>query len=129
MNVLEAIAAWFLGGAAYVLLELLWRGRSHVSMFFAGGTAFLLLHGLFQGPLAAAPLALACLAGALVITSVEFVAGVVVNLRLKLAVWDYSHMPMQLYGQICLPFSLLWGLLTIPIVQVSQWLGSLDFLI
>ena len=29
-------------------------------------------------------------------------------------VWDYSSMPLNLYGQICLPFSGLWFLLCIP---------------
>ena len=34
---------FYLGGCAYMGLELLWRGRSHGSMFVAGGTCFLLI--------------------------------------------------------------------------------------
>ena len=107
------LLAFFLGGTLYVLLELLWRGRSHVSMFCAGGLALLLLHGLFLR--FALPLFAQCLVGGLVITAIEFVAGAIVNVRLKLNVWDYSKMPLNLYGQVCLPFSLLWCLLTLPI--------------
>ena len=36
------------GGGAYVGLELLYRGRSHISMFAAGGACFLLLGKIRQ---------------------------------------------------------------------------------
>lgn len=117
------LLTFFLGGTLYVLLELLWRGRSHVSMFCAGGLALLLLHGLFLR--FALPLFAQCLLGGLVITAIEFVAGAIVNVRLKLNVWDYSKMPLNLYGQVCLPFSLLWCLLTLPISFLSSYLATL----
>lgn len=117
------LLTFFLGGTIYVLLELLWRGRSHVSMFCAGGLALLLLHGLFLR--FALPLFAQCLLGGLVITAIEFVAGAIVNVRLKLNVWDYSKMPLNLYGQVCLPFSLLWCLLTLPISFLSSCLATL----
>ena len=117
------LLTFFLGGTIYVLLELLWRGRSHVSMFCAGGLALLLLHGLFLR--FALPLFAQCLVGGLVITAIEFVAGAIVNVRLKLNVWDYSKMPLNLYGQVCLPFSLLWCLLTLPISFLSGYLATL----
>lgn len=117
------LLTFFLGGTIYVLLELLWRGRSHVSMFCAGGLALLLLHGLFLR--FALPLFAQCLVGGLVITAIEFVVGAIVNVRLKLNVWDYSKMPLNLYGQVCLPFSLLWCLLTLPISFLSSYLATL----
>ena len=117
------LLTFFLGGTIYVLLELLWRGRSHVSMFCAGGLALLLLHGLFLR--FALPLFAQCLVGGLVITAIEFVAGAIGNVRLKLNVWDYSKMPLNLYGQVCLPFSLLWCLLTLPISFLSSYLATL----
>ncbi len=45
------------------------------------------------------------------ITAAEFAAGCILNLGLGLAVWDYSDMPFQLLGQICLPYSILWAVL------------------
>ena len=117
------LLAFFLGGTLYVLLELLWRGRSHVSMFCVGGLALLLLHGLFLR--FALPLFAQCLVGGLVITAIEFFAGAIVNVHLKLNVWDYSKMPLNLYGQVCLPFSLLWCLLTLPISFLSGYLATL----
>lgn len=32
--------------------------------------------------------------------------------------WDYRHLPCQLRGHVCLPFSLLWGLLAFPMVRL-----------
>ena len=57
---------------------------------------------------------LRALLGAIVITTAEFFAGCILNLWLGLGVWDYSDMPMQLFGQICLPYSVLWFLFCIP---------------
>ena len=54
------------------------------------------------------------------ITTVEFIVGAVVNLRMRLAVWDYSHMPLNLMGQISLQFSVLWVLLAIPLIRLFE---------
>ena len=92
-------------------LELLWRRRSHISMFFAGGTCFLILgklrdvHLPFRIP--------RCIAGAGMITTIEFAAGLLVNRQHQ--VWNYSDLPCNLLGQICLPFSLLW----IPVASLG----------
>ena len=92
-----------LGGGAYVGLELLWRRRSHISMFAAGGICFLLLGKIrdLRFPRMAKPLA-----GAAAITAVELGTGLLANRDHH--VWDYRSMPLHFRGQICLPFSLLW---------------------
>ena len=94
---------FLLGGGGYVGLELLWRGRSHVSMFAAGGICFLLLGRLQRTRLAPA---VQCILGAGIITAVELLTGLLVNRTYR--VWDYRQMPFNFLGQICLPFSLLW---------------------
>ena len=93
------------GGVGDVGLELLWRGRSDVSMFLAGGTCFLLLGGLNRVK-PRLPLIPRSVVGAGVITGVELLAGLLANRDYR--VWDYRGMPLNFYGQICLPFSLLW---------------------
>ena len=42
------------------------------------------------------------------VTALELVTGLVVNRWLGLNVWDYSNLPMNFLGQICLPYFLLW---------------------
>lgn len=93
------------GGCAYVGLEFLWRGWSHGSMFLAGGTCFLLL-GQMNSTRPRLPLPLRAVMGAVVITSVELLTGLLFNR--DYSVWDYRDMPANFHGQICLPFFLLW---------------------
>ncbi len=106
------------GGLGYVGLELLWRGRSHSSMFLAGGSSFLLLGRLGQ---ATERPAVRALGGAGIITGVELAAGLLFNRGYR--VWDYRQLPYNLRGQICLPYSLLW----VPVGQAGIWIyGILD---
>lgn len=98
-------ALFLLGGAAYVALELLWRGRSHSSMFLAGGSCFLLL-GKLEHTEPRLPLPLRALMGSVIITSAELLAGLIFNRNYT--VWDYRHLPGNFHGQICLLYSLLW---------------------
>ena len=94
---------FYLGGAGYMALEFLWRGRSHGSMFLLGGGCFLALGQLRK--LRLPILALTAL-GAAAVTGLELAAGLVVNRNF--AVWDYRNVPWNFAGQICLPYSLLW---------------------
>ena len=66
-----------------------------------------------------------CFLGSLVITSVEFIVGIAVNLVLRWNVWDYSSLPLNLLGQICLPYCALWFVLCIPIVFVCSELYNI----
>lgn len=95
-----------LGGIGYVLVELLWRGRSHVTMFLLGGLCFWLIGRLDRKGTVPLP-AQACL-GAAVVTALELLTGLVVNCWLGLDVWDYSTLPLNYRGQVCLYYSLLW---------------------
>ena len=97
-------------------LELLWRRRSHVSMFAAGGISFLLLGKLRESKL---PEPAKPVAGAGMITLVELITGLLVNRDHR--VWDYRKLPVNYRGQICLPFFLLW----IPISCLGMGLYGL----
>ena len=105
-----------LGGAAYVGLELLWRGRSHPSMFAAGGVSFLLLGKIRETGL---PIWVKPVAGAAAITAVELGTGLLLNREYH--IWDYRAVPGNFKGQICLPFSLLW----IPVSLLGMGLYGL----
>lgn len=99
------------GGLGYVLIELLWRGRSHPSMFLVGGACFELIGGIdtrYRRWALPARCAL-CSVG---ITAVELVSGCILNRWLGLGVWDYSRMRYNILGQVCLLYSLFWLLLS-----------------
>lgn len=65
--------------------------------------------------------------GACIVTVLEFITGCVVNIWLGWNVWDYSNMPLNILGQVCLPFSLLWILLSIICIIVDDYLRYLMF--
>ena len=109
---------FLLGGGIYVLIELLYRSRSHFSMFLAGGLSVVLIRiicGRMKGFL------LRCLVGGIIITAVELAFGIVFNLLLGMEVWDYSNLPFNILGQVCPHFTLAWAALSIP----ALWLGNL----
>ncbi|MBQ7320712.1 MAG: hypothetical protein IJW99_01320 [Clostridia bacterium] len=101
------------GGALYFFIEILWRGYSHFSMFLCGGLCFSGIY-LIHRICCAVPRPLRWLYGAVLITVVEFWCGVIVNLLLGWNVWNYTALPLNLLGQVCLPFTLIWFLLCIP---------------
>lgn len=112
------------GAVAYPLMEMLFRGWSHWSMSLAGGVSACLLWWL-ERRLPPGRLWGKCLCGAALITAVEFVCGCVVNLWLRLRVWDYSHLPLNVLGQVCLPFCVLWFLLCLPVFGAFKRLRRL----
>lgn len=56
------------------------------------------------------------------ITVVEFLSGIILNIWLGLGIWDYSNMPLNILGQICVPFSLLWYFLSAAAIILDDYL-------
>lgn len=110
------------GSCAYPTLEMAWRGHTHYSMALAGGVCLCLIDHICCGILEGRSLFTRCLAGSGLITGVELAAGILVNQVMGLKVWDYSHMPMNIMGQVCLPYSALWFGLTLPAMALCRLL-------
>lgn len=47
-------------------------------------------------------------AGTFLILMLEYLAGVILNISMGLSIWDYSDRFMNLHGQICLMFAVIW---------------------
>ena len=58
--------------------------------------------------------------GAAIVTALELLVGLIVNRWLGWNVWDYSDMPGNLWGQVCLPFAVAWFFLS----ALSVWLEN-----
>lgn len=112
------LSLFFTGSIVYPMMEIFCRGKTDFSMALAGGVCLCLINNVCNSKLKEKPIAVKCFAGSGIITAVEFLVGVFVNIILKLDVWDYSHLPLNIMGQICLPFSVLWFFLTIPAMQI-----------
>lgn len=106
------------GAVGYSTIELLWRGRTHWSMMLAGGICFLSfahIGRIFKN----SNLFYKCLLGSAIVTAIELLFGLLFNKALGLSVWDYSELPFNFLGQICLLYSVLWGLLCIPCIPLA----------
>ena len=99
------LAAFLAGAAAYPMVELAWRGRTHPAMALAGGVSLSMLRGLSRVQ-KSRPLWQQALLGGRMITGMEYAFGLAFNRRQQ--IWDYRRMPANLRGQICLPFTLAW---------------------
>lgn len=108
-----------IGGALYNLLELLWRGYTHWSMFIVGGICFNIIGRIHS--LCRKGMVIRCALCALAVTAVEFASGYLLNMRLKMNVWDYSGMMLNIKGQVCLLYSILWGALSLIALPVYRF--------
>lgn len=118
MDTVLLLSSFLFGGFLYGLTEILFRGYTHVSMFVLGGICFVCI-GQIRRWFGRAPLAKRMLLCTVVITVLEFLCGLLVNVTLGLAVWDYSAMPMNILGQVCVSFSAVWCLLSVPAMRLD----------
>ena len=116
-----------IGGGVYILIELLYRGYSHWTMLILGGLSFVLVGILNEFFSWKMPIELQMLIGGGTITLLELVMGIIVNIKLHWNIWDYSDMPINFKGQVCLTFSLMWILLSGVIIVVDDYIRYLLF--
>ncbi len=108
------------GGMLYCLIEILFRGYTHWSMGITGGVCMVFLYEIMTKT--NLPIWAQCLLGSAIITFFEYGVGVFVNLYMHWNVWDYSDMPLNIQGQICVPFMIIWYFICIPARYISKFL-------
>ncbi len=118
----QGLILFAVGGIVYILIELLWRGYSHFSMFILGGLCFRLIGSINEHGSYKPPLFFQMILGMFIITALEFVFGYILNIKLGLNVWDYSDMPLNIMGQVCVPYALLWFVLSGVCVIFDDWM-------
>lgn len=111
------------GGAIYYGFELLFRGFSHWTMYLLGGICFLFMY--VQGKITDWKESMAKMISicTVFVASMEFITGIIVNKCFKWNVWDYSDQPLNLFGQICLPFTIIFSGLSAFGIILSGYIG------
>lgn len=109
-----------IGGLLYIVIELLWRGRTHWTMFIVGGICFLLIGLINEIFTFDMPLIRQQAISAVMISIVELLAGLLINCNYT--IWDYRNMPLNIMGQVCLSYTILWFFLSLPAIVADDYL-------
>ena len=109
----KILAIWFILGTFYFTLEGIWRipkgGYANIVMLPIGGLCGICVGSINQIPkFYNMKVIYQSIIGAVITTIIEFISGLFLNCYLQLGIWDYSNLPFNILGQVCLPFSLIW---------------------
>ena len=113
-------------GITYCGIEILYRGRTHISMLFVGGLCAVLI-GMINEITPKMNIILQMFIGAVIVTIIEFISGYIINIILGLNVWDYSNLMFNYKGQISLLFTIIWFFLSVPVIYLDDKLRKILF--
>ncbi|RFZ75941.1 hypothetical protein DS742_26235 [Lacrimispora amygdalina] len=120
--IFKELVLFHIGATLYIMIELIWRGYSHWTMFILGGVCFVCL-GLINEVISwNMVLWKQALLGASIVTILEFITGCIINIYFRLNVWDYSNMRFNILGQVCLVYFILWIPLSIVGIILDDYL-------
>lgn len=120
---LETTAVFIIGAVIYGAIELFSRGWTHWSMLLAGGVCVSTIYYLSN--YTHLPLWKKMILSSVIVTTVEYISGIILNIRLGWHIWDYSDRAMNLMGQICPTYSLIWLGLSVPGIWICKKLHIL----
>lgn len=115
-----------IGGSIYCILELMWRSWTHWTMFILGGICFIALGLINEVITWDMPLTIQMLIGCIIITTLEFITGCIVNLWLGWNVWNYTWEP-NLLGQISLYSSIGWYFISLIGIILDDYIRYFFF--
>lgn len=121
---LETIFLILIGGFLYGIVEMLYKGSTHLSMVIVGGICFYLIGRMNDGEKNPSLLGQMVVGGS-IITIIEGITGWIVNIKLGLNIWDYSSLPYNYKGQVCLLFFVLWCLLSLVAIVIDDYIKYL----
>ncbi len=110
---------FLIGAVGYSIIEILWKGSTHWTMAVDGGICLICIAAA-DTFLSEKSIFVKAFVSSCIITTVELISGIILNLYLNMAIWDYSDKFMNLYGQICPLYSFLWYLLSLAVLFVMH---------
>ena len=125
-HIIKYIFLFLFGGLFYCSLETLYRGRTHWTMIIVGGLSFIFC-GAINEIVEDMCLWKQMTISTIGITLLEFISGLILNVWLGLGIWNYSKMPLNIMGQICVPFMALWFVLSFLAILMDDLLRFLFF--
>ena len=121
-NIIKYLILGIIGGFTYVIIEMLYRGHSHWSMFIVSAVAFISIGLINEFISWDMKLWKQMLIGSGIVTVLEFISGYILNIKLGWLIWDYSNVPFNIMGQICLPSSIAWFFISFIAIVADDYL-------
>lgn len=119
-KLIKNIILFYFGMTTYMFIEQLYRNYTFLIMGICGGLAVVLLDKLNNYISWDMDILIQGCIGSALITLMEFIIGNLYIIGVLPKMWDYSNTFMNYKGIICLPFSLLWILLSIIAIIVAD---------
>lgn len=121
MKINKSILLFLVGYCTYISIEVTYRNISYPIMGICGGLAILLLDKINDNISWNVDLCLQGLCGSTLITFFELIIGeIALHTSLLPVMWDYSNVPLNFDGVICLPFSIVWFFLSILAIFLAD---------
>ena len=102
IRILSYISIFLFSGIVYYLIEIAYRGYSHWTMFVLSGIAGVLICQINNFFTYDMDYLLQLLLSTTIITTLEYIFGIIFNS--DYSIWNYSNLPFNYKGQICLYF-------------------------
>ena len=118
--ILKNVVLFCVGMIAYMLIEQIYRGYTFFEMGICGGIAIVLLDKINDHISWDMDILLQGCIGSALITGMEFIIGNLSLAGVLPKMWDYSNVWLNYKGIICLPFSLIWIVLSICAIMLAD---------
>lgn len=126
----KTLTMMLLFGCVYLLSEVIftavlskaWALKGHTSLWMGlvGSLVGLVLRHVHDSMLSNLNYKISVFLGAICITTMELISGLILNKWLGFNIWDYSSSPLNFMGQICISMSMVWLAITPAVYWVSD---------
>ena len=115
------IILFTVGFCLYITMEVLFRGYSFPLMGVCAGLVVVLLDKINDHISWDIDILVQCTLGMLMVTIMELIIGTIFqSTNLLPVMWDYSNLPLNFNGIICIPFMVLWMVLSFIAILVAD---------
>ena len=119
-NIYKNFTIFSLGFFVYLLIEFGFRGYTFFLSGIMGGIATVCIDKINDYISWDLDFIIQCIIGSCIITFLELCFGTFDRQFLHLNMWDYSNLPLNYNGIICLPFSIIWCFLSAVAIIASD---------
>lgn len=116
----KLLTLFLVGYCTYLAIEVTYKNISYPLMGVVGGISLLLFDQINNRISWELDLLLQGCIGSAIVTGFELIIGEGLKILNQPPMWDYSNMPLNYDGVICLPFSIIWIFITILGVLVAD---------